>query len=103
MAGLVDQVVSLAGSAVASSSAATYEAHRRRYLEFVTESLGASVETAFPPGRDKDLNRVVVCLFIVHASSRWSRSTIEHWRTGNGREEYRCRSISGRTPWCNGL
>ena len=77
VAGLADQVVNLAGSAVGGSSAVTYEAHRRRYLEFVTESLGASAETAFPTERGKDLNRVVVCLFIVHASSRWSRSTIE--------------------------
>ena len=77
MAGLVDQVVNRAGSTGASSSAATYEAHRRRYLKFVTESLGASAETAFSPGRDEDLNQVVVYLFFVHESSRWSRSTIE--------------------------
>jgi hypothetical protein len=62
---------------VAASSGSTYESSRLRFVAFGAQVLGLPAEEVLPTAPGAELNKELVCLFIAHATDRYSRSTIE--------------------------
>ncbi|EFJ47268.1 hypothetical protein VOLCADRAFT_92357 [Volvox carteri f. nagariensis] len=68
--------VALYGSVVADSSSVMYELGRRGFVHFCVEVAGVPEADTLPRQCGSDLNRGLVCLFIVHVVGRYAASTV---------------------------
>lgn len=74
---LAGNLVALAGSSVAASSAVTYATARRRIVKFGSKELGLAEDAVLPRAPGLDLNPTVVCLWLAHDGRRLALSTWE--------------------------